>query len=288
MQIELLETFLDLVETRSFHRTAERMGVTQSTVSARLLALESAVGRRLFIRSRAGTQLTTEGLKFEPHARSLRREWTESLRAVQSTASSALSLRIGIQQDVSALYLGDWVAAFRAALPQTAFYVEPDYSTQICTDIVQGASDFGIIFTPRPQPDLFFELLGEIPYRLVSTDADRRDALRAEGHIRTEYSPAFARLHDQALPGFSETAVASGQTAAVEALLRAMGGSAFLPGPVVDRLLAEGRAQVVTDVAPIGQPVYAALHVKNRPSHLHRRMLGILRDRFGAKAKGRG
>ena len=67
MQIELLDTFLDLVDTRSFHRSAERLAITQSTVSARVQVLEQAIGARLFSRSRAGTQLTTEGLKFLPH-----------------------------------------------------------------------------------------------------------------------------------------------------------------------------------------------------------------------------
>ena len=280
MQIELLDTFLDLVETRSFHRTADRLGVTQSTVSGRVVALETALGRKLFTRARAGTLLTTEGLKFEPHARSLRREWTETLRAVQSTATTALSLRIGMQQDVAALHLGDWVAAFRQALPQTAFYIEPDYSTQICTDIVLGAIDLGVIFSPRAQPDLHFEMLGELAYRLVSTETDRRAGLRPETHIRTEYSPAFARLHDQALPGFTETPVSSGQSAAVADLLTAMGGSAFLLEPTAARLVAEGRAALVADVPPLGQPVYAALHVRNRPGHVHRRLLTILRDRF--------
>ncbi|MEH6775909.1 MAG: LysR family transcriptional regulator, partial [Cereibacter changlensis] len=80
MQIELLETFLDLVETRSFNRSAERLGVTQSTVSARIAALETALGARLFDRSRAGTEPTMEGRRFEPHARSLRHEWNEARR----------------------------------------------------------------------------------------------------------------------------------------------------------------------------------------------------------------
>ncbi len=62
MQIELIETFLDLCDTRSFNRTADRMGVTQSTVSGRIKTLEKTLGHRLFIRSRAGTELTTEGL----------------------------------------------------------------------------------------------------------------------------------------------------------------------------------------------------------------------------------
>ena len=82
MQPDLVDTFLDLLETRSFHRTAERLGLTQSTVSARVQALERELGARLFTRSRAGTDLTPEGRRFEPHARSLRHAWGEARRSV--------------------------------------------------------------------------------------------------------------------------------------------------------------------------------------------------------------
>ncbi|MGB3177153.1 MAG: LysR family transcriptional regulator, partial [Albidovulum sp.] len=82
MQIELIETFLDLCESRSFNKTAERIGVTQSTISGRVKSLEATLGHRLFIRSRAGTQLTTEGLRFAPHARSLLHGWTEARHAI--------------------------------------------------------------------------------------------------------------------------------------------------------------------------------------------------------------
>ena len=52
MQIELIETFLDLTETRSFNRTAERLGITQSTVSGRVAALESALDANMARASR--------------------------------------------------------------------------------------------------------------------------------------------------------------------------------------------------------------------------------------------
>ena len=99
MNPELIDTFLDLCETRSFNRTAERLGVTQSTVSGRVRALEKLLGRRLFQRSRSGTELTTEGLMFAPHARSLRVAWAEALHAARHAGDSAMTLRIGLQHD---------------------------------------------------------------------------------------------------------------------------------------------------------------------------------------------
>jgi len=89
MQIEQIETFLDLCVTQSSNQTAERLGVTQSTVSGRITSLEKTVGQRLFQRSRSGTALTTEGLRFEPHARSLLHSWVTALNATNDTGISA-------------------------------------------------------------------------------------------------------------------------------------------------------------------------------------------------------
>ena len=44
MQIDLIDTFLDLCETRSFNQTAERLEITQSTVSARIKAFARGHG----------------------------------------------------------------------------------------------------------------------------------------------------------------------------------------------------------------------------------------------------
>lgn len=277
MQIDWIDTFLDLAETRSFRRTAERLGLTQSTVSTRLQSLESVVGRRLFSRSRAGTDLTTDGLKFEPHARALRRGWTESLRAMDPTGEAALTLRIGMQHDLAAAHIGDWVGAFRQALPQVGFYVELDFSTQICSELATGVTDLGVIFTPKAMPDLHFESLGALRYVLVSTNATRRAELHLSTHIRAEYSPAFDLLAREALPELTAAPVASGTNVAVEGLLGSLGGSAFVLEESARALVAEGRAHVVRDVRPIDQPVYGALHLKNRTAHLHRRLLGIVR-----------
>lgn len=284
MQIELIETFLDLAETRSFHRSADRLGVTQSTVSARVQALETALGRRLFTRSRAGTQLTTDGLRFEPHARALRRAWTETLRAMRPNGTAAISLRLGLQPDLASAQIGDWVSEFRRALPQAAFYVELDFSAQVCADLVTGVLDIGAIFTPRALPDLHFENIGSLRYRLVSTTGERRADLRAETHIRAEYSPAFDSIARELLPELAETPVATGQNAAVIGLLEALGGSAFVLETSARALADSGRARIVADVGPIDQPVFAAVHLRNRASHLHRRLLTIFRARFGTPA----
>ncbi len=285
MQVELLDTFLELVSCRSFHRAAERLGVTQSTVSSRVQALEAAVGGRLFDRSRAGVALTTEGLKFEPFARSLRREWAESLRAVGSGAQGALSLRLGIQHDLATSHIGEWVVALRETLPGAAFYIELDYSTQTCAEILSGGLDFGVIFTPRALPDLHFETLGEIRYRLVSTEAGSSVAtLRADTHIRAEYSPAFTAQARRLLPKLGDAPLASGHEAAIVGMLRALGGSAYVLEQSARQLAEEGIAHPVAGAEPIDQPVLAVMHLRNRTARLHRRILTTVRRQIAIAA----
>jgi LysR family transcriptional regulator, flagellar master operon regulator len=278
MQIDLLETFLDLAQTRSFNRTAERMGLTQSTVSGRVIALESAIGARLFTRSRAGTDLTAEGIKFEPLARSLRHAWHEGIRHVQGTEKP--TLRIGIQNDLAASSIGALVAAFRTGLPQSAFYIEPDYSNQMCADVTSGALDFAIMFTPHPHPDLHFTSAGEVTYRMVSADTDTVATLTPDRYIFTHFSAAFTVAHRAALPAMATAPLSVGQSATVEALLMSMGGTAYVLSDAAARLTSTGRFRLVQDAPPMPQPVYTAVHLRNRTAATHRTLTRIAISAF--------
>lgn len=280
MQIELLDTFLDLAETRSYHRTAERLRITQSTVSARVAALELAVGSRLFDRSRAGTTLTSEGKRFEPHARTLRHEWNEARRRIQIPQGADELLRLGIQNDLAAVYLGDWVAEFRAALPAMAFYIEPDYSNQMCADILTGILDFAVMFAPKPHPDLHFESVGDVTYLMLSTETTELAKVRPDRFVFAHFSPAFEDLHRQMTPELATAAVSVGQSASVVSLLLAMGGAGYVLEKTAQQLIAGGGFLAVADAPPLRQPVYAAVHIRHRTQGLHRRLTQLVARHF--------
>lgn len=278
MQPDQIDTFLDLCDSRSFHRTAERMGITQSTVSARIAGLEATLGAPLFNRSRAGALLTTEGLKFAPHARALRHTMNEARRSVTPTGEAALILRIGIQTDLAAHRLGNWVQGFARALPACAFYIEPDFSAQMCTDLAAGNLDFAVLYTPHPTPDLHFTTLGEARYRLVSSTPARLSDLQPASLIRANYAPAFALAQATALPQIAEAPLASGQSAAVISLLLSLGGAAYVPEDAARSLPATFTA--VQDAPVIGQPVHAATHLRHRTQPMHRALLRIMQRQF--------
>ncbi|WP_136439414.1 LysR family transcriptional regulator [Pacificoceanicola onchidii] len=277
MNIDQIETFLDLCETRSFNRTASRLGVTQSTVSGRVRTLESALGCTLLRRSRAGTDLTTQGLRFEPHARTMRRNWTVAREAVRETGQAA-NMRVAIQHDILGERVAPWITALQSALPDTAFHVEGDYSTQMCADVADGYVDFAILFTPKPNPDLHFESIGTVSYQMIASEADTLDQVKAESYILPLYSQAFAMSHAELLPDLSVSTISCGEHAVGCGLFTALGGATYVLRRTAQEMQAAGEARIVVGAPIITQPVFAALHLRNRHRAPFRRIMRTLRD----------
>lgn len=280
MQIELIETFLDLCHTKSFNKTAERLGVTQSTVSGRIKALENTVGRRLFQRSRSGTALTTEGLRFEPHARSLRHNWVTALNATRDTGIAGVTMRIGLQHDLVGIQISQLIGQFRDALPDTVFFFEADYSSQMCTDLVSGTQDIAVLYSPQTHPDLHFETLGEVTYVMVSTDVTMLGHVSQDSYILANYAPAFAQTHAALLPDLTNVSLSIGQNAAMVDLLTSLSGTGYVLRHSAEALIAAGLCQLVLDAPPITQSVFSGINARNRHRAAYRRLHRILQKQY--------
>src|SRR6478609_4648622 len=97
MDLTLAETFLRIVQTRSFLRAAEQLHVTPTAVSARVRMLEEMLGRSLFIRNKAGAALTVAGEQFLPHATSLMQVWERARHQVAVPAGRRAVLTVGCE-----------------------------------------------------------------------------------------------------------------------------------------------------------------------------------------------
>ena len=281
MQIDLIETFLDLMETRSFNRTAERLNVTQSTVSHRVKALEAQFNRKLFTRNKGGTAPTASGLRFLDHAKALQHQWHEATRAVENAGTYERSMRLGIQHDLAEAFAGRWLSAVRTELPTTSIYMEADYSNQMNRDLAAGDLDLAILYTPHYLPDLHYERIGDMTYTLVATTAKTVAELQPETYIQAVYSPAFDRAHRLALPQLSSAPLASGQNIAITGLLKTLAGAAYVTSGTAKRLADEHTAFPIEDAPAIQQAVYAATSIRTRHAHQHRRIISVMQELLG-------
>lgn len=73
LDLDHLQTFLVLVESKSFNEAGARIGLAQSTVSQHLQHLEETLGTPLIVRSQRGCKPTAAALRLMPYAKSLMR-----------------------------------------------------------------------------------------------------------------------------------------------------------------------------------------------------------------------
>jgi DNA-binding transcriptional LysR family regulator len=71
LDLSAVRAFVAIAEDGYFSEAAVRLGISQQAISKRIARLESALGLRLFFRSRHGAGLTGDGRAFLPHARAL-------------------------------------------------------------------------------------------------------------------------------------------------------------------------------------------------------------------------
>src|SRR5690606_1237708 len=170
MDTELARTFLSVVAAGNFVKAAERLFVTQSTVSARIQTLERELGCQLFVRNKAGTTLTPAGRQFQKHATTLLRTVERARQDVGVPqgfrASLSVGARIGIWEDLL------WTALprRRAAAPDVAVRAAIGFEEDLMTGLLEGRIDIGVMYAPQSRPGLTVELLLEEELVLVSSE----------------------------------------------------------------------------------------------------------------------
>ncbi|MGI9346898.1 MAG: LysR family transcriptional regulator [Gammaproteobacteria bacterium] len=277
MQQEQIETFLDLLESGSFSRTAERLQVSQSTVSGRIRLLEEHLGTALFTRGRHGAEATAVARRFEHHANVMRNVWLAARRECQSFGRYNAGLRIAGQVSLLETLLGAWVGNLRRLHPQTMIYFEADYSQQMTADLAMGGLDMAVLYQPRYLADIYYETLFEEHFVLVSSRRLSLAEVVPETYIRVHYSHAFDRQHLDLLPQINDAPMATGLGSIALNFLLQEGGAAYLPTHTAAPLIAAKRLYAVRRAPRISHIVYSAMPHMRRHLPLIKDALSLLR-----------
>jgi DNA-binding transcriptional LysR family regulator len=149
-----LELLTAVVETGSFVRAGERVGLTQSGVSRAVARLEAQVGVRLFDRNARAVTLTDEGRRFHERVAPL---LTALGEAVDSAAGSAQRvrgrLRVHVDTFVARYILAPRLDAFLASYPELELEVLSRPNDQV-TALVADGFDVAIRFGEPPPSSL--------------------------------------------------------------------------------------------------------------------------------------
>src|SRR5262249_390715 len=144
LDLELLRSFVSVVDAGGFTRAGERVHRTQSTVSQQIKRLGEDVGKPLLIRSRKDVATTEAG---ERRCSSSRRllSLAEEARDVVARPSQEGAVRLGIPEDFAAYRLAKLLANFSRTRPGLRLDVRADQSIYLKRDLERGDLDLALL-----------------------------------------------------------------------------------------------------------------------------------------------
>jgi DNA-binding transcriptional LysR family regulator len=154
LELRQLRVFAAVVEAGTHTRAARALGLSQSTVSETLSALERTLGVSLFRKSAKGLALTASGEVLLGYARRMSDLTSELVGALADASSDVkATLVVSAVESMSAYVLPSRLAALRARWPGVRVEVLTGSCEEIRDRVAQGASDVGLVLEPEAVPD---------------------------------------------------------------------------------------------------------------------------------------
>ena len=275
MDAQLVKTFLAVVSTESFVAAADRIHVTQSTVSQRVLKLEQILGHRLFTRSKSGVELTIHGAKFEQYARSLMQLWDEAIYQTSLPEGFTGNLSLGCEESLWPELSSNWLAGLSEKLPSTAIRFEVDGRRNLSNSLLRGHLDIAVLYMPEIRPGFQVEQILEDNLVLVTGLANHDGELR-DDYIYADWGTEFAMSHSRWFPSLKPPKTVVQLGSALAQYLVDNKKTSFLPYRVADDYVEAGKLFFVKGGPEIPFPSYA-VWTSNKPPELIDTALSELR-----------
>lgn len=254
MDITLIKTFLEVVNTGNFVTASERLFVSQSAVSLRIKSLEENLGLPVFIRNKSGVTLTPAGTQFLRYAQTLLQLWEEAKQQVAVPEGYKDILVVAGEYGLWSRLLIRWLPLMEEEMPDVAFRAEVARPDRLTRQMVEGSVDIAVLYTPQIRPNLHVEKLFEDEIVLVTTDPNNHDL--DQSYIYVDWGEEFGAFHATHFPEYKHPRTTFDIGPITVNYLLNKGGSAFLPKRLVDPLLDAGHVYLVRDFPQFSLPVH--------------------------------
>lgn len=289
MDLKLLHTFVTAAELENFHQTAERLYLTQPTVTTHIRQLEEALGFQLFDRVGKRVRLTPAGHHFLPHARRVIATYEQAVHDMTSWWQGFdTRLQLVTSALVATSVLPGLLKRFTHEHPRVEVMILTETTSGIGPVVASGAAQVGLARAPSTHPDTTSTVVYEDPVLLVASPLhagyESWHGLLAEQMLLTGNHPIYwdalllALLDRQ--PHLRTLAV--DRVDITKRMIEEGLGVSFLPRSSVVRELAEGRlvAVPVHDMELPTSATYLVLPDQRELPQAARTFIDMLHDTF--------
>ena len=155
-----LRYFVEVAKTLNISRAAERLGVTQPSLSLAIQRLEKSFGTPVLIRSKSGVKLTKAGTRLLSRADGLLNDWNRLREeALKDEDEIRGRYRIGCHPSVALYSLPHFLPDLLEKSLGLEVQLVHDLSRKITEQVISFELDYGIVVNPVSHPDLVIRLL---------------------------------------------------------------------------------------------------------------------------------
>lgn len=140
----LLRSFVAIADFGHFTRAADRLGMTQSTISQHLGRLEEIAGHALIDRAARPVRATVMGERLLGHARRILQLDAEAQSLLRDPAGTA-AISIGLPEDLATLAMAHGLARFASVSSRTRLDVVTGLSRDLASRYRQGEFDIVVV-----------------------------------------------------------------------------------------------------------------------------------------------
>ena len=146
MEIRTLRYFLAVAREENMSHAAEKLHVTQPTLSKAMKSLEEELGKKLFVRHSFSIQLTEEGHLLQKRAEdlvSLAEKIEKEFISLDDIQGG--ELYFGLAESYQIRYLAREIKIFKKQYPQLHYHITSGDTEQVIEKLNKGLIDFAVL-----------------------------------------------------------------------------------------------------------------------------------------------
>ncbi len=159
MDIADLKVFEAVSRLGSMNRAAAELNTVQSNVTARIRALEEALGVALFRRHARGVTVTLAGQRLLPFVGRIAKLLADAEAAAKDDGIPNGALVIGSMETTAALRLSPLLSQFANAYPKVRLALTTGTTSRLLSDVIEGRLEGAFVAGPVSHPDLHQEAI---------------------------------------------------------------------------------------------------------------------------------
>ena len=146
MEIRTLRYFLEVAREENMSKAAERLHLSQSTLSKQLKGLEEELGKKLFVRHSFSRELTDEGMLLRKRAEDLL-SMADKITAEFSAMDDVVggNIYFGCAESYQIRHLAKAIKHFKQQYPDFHYHITSGDTEQVTEKLDKGILDFAVI-----------------------------------------------------------------------------------------------------------------------------------------------